>query len=197
MPAYHEAFRAGERVDLADKETLLGIQQKTDPRFPFRLTDEQLTYAGMGCLVREVSYWHGGHCLYKLDALVPDTHSWPGMSPALAAQAVRPEPTPGFWSEDCLKDFDSTAWGVPLPLASEVYAIEPHLREGQPVVVVRRREGEDCLVIRRSDSEIHASAMAEVAALRNVLAFEWRYDFHGAGHDALRTRAAERRRSKG
>jgi hypothetical protein len=120
-----------------------------------------------------------------------------GHAPEMAAQSVRPEPTPGFWSEDCLKDLDLAGWGIPLPPASEVYAIEPHIRGGQPVVVVRRRGGEDCLVIRRSDSEIHASLMAEVAAMRNVLAFEWRYDFHGAAHDALRTLAAERTRSKG
>jgi hypothetical protein len=41
------------------------------------------------------------------------------------------------------------------------------------------------------DHERLAAYVAEVAAMRNTLCFEWRYHFHGVAHDAVRKRAEQ------
>jgi hypothetical protein len=181
MPAYHAAFRSSELVRVADREKLLAFQREWAYHHP--LQDEQLAFAGQTCYVRHVSHYHCGDTLYELGVWTRD---------APPSRYWHEEAVPGFWHEPCLRDRDLSDWHIPLPKASEVYRVVPEVREGQPVVVVRTVDGLECLVTRHFDHERRAARMAEVAAMRDTLSFEWRYDFQGVAHAALRQRAEER-----
>lgn len=188
MPAYHEVFRTGEIVRIADTETLSAFRQDWIYHHP--LVQEQLAYAGKSCFVRRVSYYHGGDCLYELSHWVLDTHN----APQTRYPTSHEENVPGFWHEACLREYDSTQWQIPLPLANEAYTVTAESRNNQPVVVVRTMQGMECLVMRHLQNEREAEAMTEVAALRNVRSFESRYNFQGVAQDALRQHAQERQK---
>src|SRR5438270_531700 len=112
MPDYHEAFLVGERVRVADEQTLQTFQQ--DWAFHHPLQEEQMRYAGKTCRVEGVSFYHGGDCLYELSTYVKDSPT---------SRYSHKEVVPGFWHEACLRDQDLQAWNIPLPLASEVYSV--------------------------------------------------------------------------
>lgn len=181
MPDYHPAFRKGESVQVADEQTLRTFQQEWTFHHP--LQEEQMAYAAKRCFVEQISVYHGGACLYELSTIVKN---------APPSRFGHKEAVPGFWHEACLHDQDLHEWNIPLPLASEVYCVTAELRNDQPVVLVRTHSGMECLVIRHLQNEDEAALMAQVAGLRNTLSFEWRYNFQGVAHDALRQRALKR-----
>lgn len=181
MPAYHPAYRAGENIHIRDRDFLVNFQQNW--KFHHPLQEEQLAYADKECFVRRVSYYHCGDCLYELGTWEPNTPD---------SRFVHEESMPGVWHESCLKDQDLREWNIPLPVASEVYKIVPTIRDNQRVVVVRTIDGLECLVMRHNANEAEAALMSEVATMRNTLSFEWRYNFHGVAHDAVRQQALER-----
>ena len=137
------------------------------------------------CFVRGVSFWHGGDCLSELNTYVLD---------ASGSLYSHEEIVPGVWHEACLCNQDLKEWHIPLPMANKVYEVVSERRYDQPVVVVRTFEGIECLVIRHFQNESEAASMSQVAELRDILSFEWRYNFQGIAHDALRQQAQERQK---
>ena len=77
MPAYHELYAVGTRVQIADRASL--EEFRTSWRHHNPLSPEQLAYAGQSSTVKEVGFYHGGDVLYQLDAI------------------------PGTWHEQCLR----------------------------------------------------------------------------------------------
>ncbi len=190
MPDYHEAFLAGETVRVADAATLLPFQQ--DWAYHHPLQEVQLAYAGKKCFVRRISYYHGGDCLYELGHWALNADNAPGAR----YPASHEENVPDYWHEACLREHDSAQWKIPLPLANEAYTVTAESRNNQPVVVVRTMQGMECLVMRRLENEREAKVMTQVAALRNVLSFERRYNFQGVAEDAMRRQAQERQKQQ-
>jgi len=80
MPPYHERFPVGSRVTVAPRERLEEFIRTW--RFHHPLTAQQLSFAGRGATVREVSFYHGGDVLYTLDSV------------------------PGLWHEQCIDGSD-------------------------------------------------------------------------------------------
>ena len=183
MPAYHEAFQAGELLSIADEAALRAFQQYwTNHHHP--LQEAQIPYAGARCFVRHVGFYHGGECLYEVGMWGPDLPATLEI-PYIQSQDL---PLPGLWHEACLKDFHVDTWEAQLPLASEVYTVRAETRQGQQVIVVQTHTGIECLIARQPENEMQAVRMNAVAALRNARAFERRYAFKGVIEEASRAR---------
>jgi len=188
MPNYHEAFKNGEVVQVVGVEALLTFQREWPYHHP--LQERQLPYAGKTCIVRSVSFYHGGACIYEMETSVkddPPSRFW------------HQETVPGFWHEQCLTDRALIYWdqktaaygSYSSPLAADVYVIASETRDDQAFVVVRSTEGSEFLAFRHNQSEDEARVMREVASIRNAISFEDRYGFHGIGHEMLRSKLAE------
>ena len=80
MPLYNAAFAIGSRVRVQSRSTLERFQSEW--KYHHRLTDEQLTFADTTGTVADVSYYHGGDPLYRLQHI------------------------PGTWHEACLMQAD-------------------------------------------------------------------------------------------
>jgi hypothetical protein len=76
MPPREPRYPAGSRVRVADLKELARYQ--ANPKFPHPLEPEQLEHAGEITTVREITYYHDGDPLYRLDKV------------------------PGMWHEACL-----------------------------------------------------------------------------------------------
>jgi len=80
MPAYREAFPVGTKVRVATLDRLREFQRTWT--LHNKLGSEQLPFAGVVAVVREVGFYHGGDVLYWLDDV------------------------PGVWHEQCLDQAD-------------------------------------------------------------------------------------------
>ncbi len=80
MAPYHERFPVGTHVAVASRERLEEFARTW--RFHHPLTAEQVSFAGRGAIVCEVSFYHGGDVLYALDGV------------------------PGIWHEQCVLGSD-------------------------------------------------------------------------------------------
>lgn len=69
MPSYVERFPVGTRVQVLDRGSLELFQRTW--RYHHPLGADQLVYAGCEARVADVSFYHGGDVLYKLDGGVP------------------------------------------------------------------------------------------------------------------------------
>jgi hypothetical protein len=76
-PEYNEAFPAGSKVCIADREFLEGLMRTW--KYHHRLRPEQLEYADRVTVVRSVGFYHGGDPVYSLVDV------------------------PGLWLEPCLR----------------------------------------------------------------------------------------------
>lgn len=182
MPDYHEAFRIGEQVRIADLTFLRAFQASWT--YFHALTEEQINYADKICFVRHVNFYHGGDCLYELGTYVLDADQLPETRFTQSHE----EAIPGYWHETCLRETHYDEWDAQLPPATEIYKVTAEVRLDQPLVVVQTQTGVECLIKRCLANEREAEAMNEVASQRNALGFEQRYEFDGLMQDARRER---------
>jgi hypothetical protein len=144
---YHPAFPIGTRVRVADSAFLERFRREWPYHHP--LAEEQLQFAGVQSFVREVSYYHGGACLYGLDRV------------------------PGTWHESCLAP--ARADGGNYPRASDLYLVSAEVRAGRPYVVVRDHGGMEYLAVHHREAELEAQLMGQVTRVLDVVSFEERY----------------------
>jgi hypothetical protein len=128
------------------------------PEYQHTPSMDMLRYAGTEGIIKDISFAHGGDCLYEVMRL--------------------DEKEMAVWHEDLIEEHPTDA-----VRANTVYKAYAELRDARAVVVIRDSAGQEYLVKRIDRNSDYALSVNHSAAIRTIQGFERRYDFEGAGNE--------------
>lgn len=155
MPWDHEAFRAGDHVQVCHLDRLLEIDLDMLPWIVPKPPELLSRAADMRFHIKNVLFPGNGDIYYELFEIE------------------------GVWRESCLLDamlFDEC---YAAPDTAEYYVIRGETRNGHGYVVIHDFKGVECLVSRTPTPHEDARAIQFVASIRHIDNFDRRYGFIG------------------
>ena len=155
MPAYFPAFIAGERVRIKPA-SFLRTYLPPEWQWHHPLSSEQIGFAGEEASIIEVSFYHCGNVLFRLQGV------------------------PGYWHEACVEDclFAHPLWDA-YPRPSEYFHVEKVIRDGKDYVRIATKDGLECwrkYAPHSADQDLEK--IRQIAPLRHFAGFQQRFDFH-------------------